>query len=469
MRKNESEELQHGELASMSEDVERVDMQLQSTDWIAERRKYCEMSSLSKVLPAVDECFGMSPAELASHLLPYIVNRTRQSIRPTEYFERNLDGYHPDEKHQLKQVLHGAWRWLENEGFIGPDPEQTQDSSWQFVTLKALGVRTREDFLGYLKDGSLNTYHFLRPLRPSSIDSIVEAVAKYLKLGTKGGAEALRDLFLHANVHSSSFPDPATGEALKAWLLTHLRQANRQPDHLELLLLSLSNGKFSANFEVDGSEQETLLAELEAILQENGFSMQRDGGGIWFKDVINQTRSKIQKMPTDSAKTDRRYAVFVSSTFEDLKEERLHVIMTLQRMNCFAVGMEFFNAGDEDSWSVIKKQIDDCDYYLLVVGWRYGSLAPEGISFTQKEYRYALSIGKPIAAILIDDSVAINPKTVDTKNLDKVKEFRSEIMKKHQIGKWSTAGELAKEVSLALNAMIREKPQRGWVRGPSQD
>jgi hypothetical protein len=45
---------------------------------------------------------------------------------------------------------------------------------------------------------------------------------------------------------------------------------------------------------------------------------------------------------------DRRYQVFVSSTFIDLKEEREAVIRALLEMNCIPAGTELFPAIDEE-------------------------------------------------------------------------------------------------------------------------
>lgn len=52
---------------------------------------------------------------------------------------------------------------------------------------------------------------------------------------------------------------------------------------------------------------------------------------------------------------DKRYQVFVSSTFTDLEEERKHVIQTLMEMDCIPAGMELFPAIDEGQWEFIKK------------------------------------------------------------------------------------------------------------------
>lgn len=83
---------------------------------------------------------------------------------------------------------------------------------------------------------------------------------------------------------------------------------------------------------------------------------------------------------------DKRYQVFLSSTYADLKDERQKVIQTLMEMDCIPSGMELFPATDEEQWEFIKKVIDDCDYYLLIIGGRYGSINAEGISYTEKEY-----------------------------------------------------------------------------------
>ena len=64
----------------------------------------------------------------------------------------------------------------------------------------------------------------------------------------------------------------------------------------------------------------------------------------------------------------KMYRVFVSSTYEDLKEERIAVMRTLVSMGCLPVGMEYFEAADESTTQYIEKQIDTCDFYLLQVG-----------------------------------------------------------------------------------------------------
>jgi Domain of unknown function (DUF4062) len=96
---------------------------------------------------------------------------------------------------------------------------------------------------------------------------------------------------------------------------------------------------------------------------------------------------------------DKRYQVFVSSTFLDLAEERKQVIQALLELDCIPYGMELFQASDDDQWTLIKRVIDDCDYYLVIIAGRYGSMKG-GVSYTEMEYDYAISQNKPVIAFL---------------------------------------------------------------------
>jgi len=71
---------------------------------------------------------------------------------------------------------------------------------------------------------------------------------------------------------------------------------------------------------------------------------------------------------------DKFYQVFVSSTFDDLKDERQQVTNTLAKAGYVAAGMELFPAADQQQLEYIKRVIDRSDYYVVIVGGRYGSL-----------------------------------------------------------------------------------------------
>ena len=70
------------------------------------------------------------------------------------------------------------------------------------------------------------------------------------------------------------------------------------------------------------------------------------------------------------------------------------------KMDCIPAGMELFPAADEEQWEFIKKVIEDCDYYLLIIGGRYGSVTDDGISYTEKEFDYAVENGLRVVALI---------------------------------------------------------------------
>ena len=163
---------------------------------------------------------------------------------------------------------------------------------------------------------------------------------------------------------------------------------------------------------------------------------------------------------------DKKYQVFVSSTYEDLQEERKAVMEALLQMNCFPVGMEYFNAADDSQWDVITSLIDECDYYVLIVAGKYGSVdEASGISYTRKEYEYAVKKGVPVISFVHKDisqlpSGKVEQDPDDRKKLD---EFKKEISKKLWQA-WDNKDSLSSAVVLSLNKLIKSKPRTGWVR-----
>ncbi len=170
---------------------------------------------------------------------------------------------------------------------------------------------------------------------------------------------------------------------------------------------------------------------------------------------------------------DKRYQVFVSSTYEDLQAERQEVMHALLELDCIPAGMELFPAANEDQWSLIKGVIDDCDYYLVIIAGRYGSVDSEGMSYTEKEYRYALEKEKPIIAFLHKEPGSIPvDKTEDSENgKERLREFR-ELAEKKMCKHWTTPAELGSVVSRSLINLIKRNPATGWVKAdllPDED
>lgn len=163
---------------------------------------------------------------------------------------------------------------------------------------------------------------------------------------------------------------------------------------------------------------------------------------------------------------ERKYQVFISSTFEDLKDERKEVIQTLLEMDCIPTGMEMFQASDDSQWELIKSVISSCDYYIVIIAGRYGSVHPiTQKSYTQMEYEYASEIEIPIIAFLYEDidNLPNNKIEKNKKNQKKLQQFR-ELTKKRMVKFWSNKSELASAVSRSLYNIFKTHPRNGWVR-----
>jgi hypothetical protein len=163
---------------------------------------------------------------------------------------------------------------------------------------------------------------------------------------------------------------------------------------------------------------------------------------------------------------DKRYQVFVSSTFEDLREERGAVISALLQIDCFPAGMELFPAADDDSLTLIKSVIDDSDYYLIILGGRYGTLdAASGKSYTHLEYEYALTVGKPTIALLHSNPGALPADKTEGSDAGRrlFNDFRAELRKKN-CRHLSERGELTAAVFTGVQHLKKTRPGIGWSR-----
>ncbi|MBB5665115.1 hypothetical protein GGE68_003329 [Rhizobium leguminosarum] len=163
----------------------------------------------------------------------------------------------------------------------------------------------------------------------------------------------------------------------------------------------------------------------------------------------------------------KKYQVFVSSTFKDLVEERQDAIRNILDLNHIPAGMELFPAADVEQLSYIKKVIDECDYYVLIVSGRYGSMDAEGVSFTEREYDYAVETGKVVLAFVHDDpaSIPLGKSDIDPKVTAALVAFRTKVMNGRLVKTWTSRQGLEPLVLKALMHAFNQMPQVGWIRG----
>src|SRR5262245_20594939 len=91
----------------------------------------------------------------------------------------------------------------------------------------------------------------------------------------------------------------------------------------------------------------------------------------------------------------KRIRVYLSSTFEDLKDYRAAVFAALEKAGLDVARMEAYTATDERPLDFCLRDVAQSDIYVGLFAWRYGYEPPadhgnpQGKSFTELEYRQA--------------------------------------------------------------------------------
>ncbi|MHA3057767.1 DUF4062 domain-containing protein [Acinetobacter sp. ANC 5584] len=164
---------------------------------------------------------------------------------------------------------------------------------------------------------------------------------------------------------------------------------------------------------------------------------------------------------------DKKYQVFISSTYTDLIEARQAAINAVLESYNFPVGMEMFGADNDEQWAIIKDAIDVSDFYILILGHRYGSISKEGISYTEKEFDYAISKGVKAICFVRNEMVATIPteRETDAEKITKLNAFRTKVLADRVCVFWDEVEDLNQKISASLFKTMQRHGGIGWVRG----
>lgn len=165
--------------------------------------------------------------------------------------------------------------------------------------------------------------------------------------------------------------------------------------------------------------------------------------------------------------TNKRYQVFVSSTYLDLREARAGVVSALLNLDAIPAGMELFPAADDDAWTLIEDVIADSDYYLLIIAGKYGSIDPTtGLSFTEREFDTAVRLNKPVMAFIHGSPGKLLAEQTESSDEGRAKleAFREKVQSSKHVKFWESPKELEAEVALTWNSFRRRYPATGWVK-----
>ena len=165
------------------------------------------------------------------------------------------------------------------------------------------------------------------------------------------------------------------------------------------------------------------------------------------------------------------YQVFLSATYLDLIEARRQVYEVLPELYCLPITFrDHGNGGERSQWQQVRARIDACDYVLLLLGSRYGTLTASGVSRTHQEIVYAQHKQKPVL-VLMHENPAQRPSAGQEATPEgrlRFQEFRA-TMARGMVVTWNEVDDLATTLRVAMSQLIQAKPARGFLPAVPQD
>jgi uncharacterized protein DUF4062 len=170
--------------------------------------------------------------------------------------------------------------------------------------------------------------------------------------------------------------------------------------------------------------------------------------------------------------------VFVSSSFEDLREHRAAAIRVLRQLGHDVVAMEDMTAGSAAPLFKVLEMVDRSEAYVGIFAWRYGYTPttsdppPPGrpavpavpgpvsgqTSITHHEYLRAVERKLPVLAFLLDETYPWPPRLVDgfdpatttAQNTANIRALRAALQQERVVSWFTTPSDLEARVSAAI-------------------
>lgn len=162
--------------------------------------------------------------------------------------------------------------------------------------------------------------------------------------------------------------------------------------------------------------------------------------------------------------------IYLSSTYEDLRDYRATVFVALRKAGHSVVAMEDYVASDVRPLSRCLQNVAAVDIYVGIIGFRYGYIPPEshnnpqGLSITELEYHCAVQSGKLSLLFLLDESTSrplnFSDAHSDGGNCEQISRFRQLVCTEKIVGRFSSPHELASLVlsSISKNLTLSGSP-----------
>jgi hypothetical protein len=149
--------------------------------------------------------------------------------------------------------------------------------------------------------------------------------------------------------------------------------------------------------------------------------------------------------------------IYISSTYADLADHRAAVARALRSAGHEVIAMEDYAAADQRPVDRCLDDVRRSDHYVGIVAFRYGYVPPTGagLSITELEYRHAVESRKKCLIFLAAEDAGWPMSHSDFYSGDeitreKLKIFRGQLMDRHVVGIFTSADDLAAQVTSAV-------------------
>lgn len=151
-------------------------------------------------------------------------------------------------------------------------------------------------------------------------------------------------------------------------------------------------------------------------------------------------------------------SAFISSTFLDLKEERIAIANVLKAANVNVNALDVIPAATESSRNQILKGIQTCDFVVVIIGSRYGprmpSLTRRGNRFSVTHWEYITAYQRQLSILAFIKETPPD-RTMTERDMRDLEKFKNTLTERHAPRYFSDPQQLASLVHASLISVYR--------------
>lgn len=156
------------------------------------------------------------------------------------------------------------------------------------------------------------------------------------------------------------------------------------------------------------------------------------------------------------------YRVFISSTYEDMKEFRDAAAEALTNVEAVPMGMERFTASTQPVIDKCFEELRQCQFCVCLLGFRYGSLYKDsGLSYSELEFNEAERLGIPTLVFI--KSGSINSEKIDISDLSRLDKYKKKLQNSASnrlTASFTTPEDLRDKLTRALQNEFKRKKEQ---------